>query len=72
MSLIRSLIEESQAGIKISPQDHAYVGLNDRLVTLTGSLEERIRAISLILSKLAEDSHYLQSVNSPYPYAGMT
>ncbi|CAA6662594.1 unnamed protein product [Spirodela intermedia] len=62
---------ESQAGIKISPQDHAYVGLNDRLVTLTGSLEERIRAICLILSKLAEDSHYLQSINSPYPYAGL-
>ncbi|CAA7399000.1 unnamed protein product [Spirodela intermedia] len=70
-STIKSLIEESQAGIKISPQDHAYVGLNDRLVTLTGSLEERIRAICLILSKLAEDSHYLQSINSPYPYAGL-
>ncbi|MQL94825.1 hypothetical protein Taro_027483, partial [Colocasia esculenta] len=66
-----SFIEDSQAGIKISPQDHTYVGLNDRLVTLTGSLEERMRAVCLILSKLAEDSHYAQSVNSPYPYAGV-
>ncbi|PIA54949.1 hypothetical protein AQUCO_00901094v1 [Aquilegia coerulea] len=33
---IKSFIEESQAGIKISPQDHNYIGLSDRLVTITG------------------------------------
>ncbi|XLR35408.1 hypothetical protein S83_063308 [Arachis hypogaea] len=37
---IRSFIEESQAGIKISPQDNNYYGLNDRLVTLTGTLDD--------------------------------
>eukprot|EP00262_Sarcandra_glabra_P017529 TRINITY_DN6028_c0_g1_i1.p1 TRINITY_DN6028_c0_g1~~TRINITY_DN6028_c0_g1_i1.p1 ORF type:complete len:348 (-),score=62.35 TRINITY_DN6028_c0_g1_i1:501-1505(-) len=69
-SIIKSFIEDSQAGIKISPQDHHYVGLNDRLVTLTGSLEEQMRAIILILSKLIEDSHYSQSINAPFSYAG--
>ncbi|KAL4381713.1 hypothetical protein AHAS_Ahas04G0161000 [Arachis hypogaea] len=39
-STIRSFIEESQAGIKISPQNNNYYGLNDRLVTLTGTLDD--------------------------------
>ncbi|KAG2401905.1 Protein BTR1-like protein [Vigna angularis] len=65
---IRSFIEDSQAGIKISPQDNNYYGQNDRLVTLTGTLEEQIRAIELIVSKLAEDPQYAQSMNSPFSY----
>ncbi|XP_042512069.1 protein BTR1-like isoform X1 [Macadamia integrifolia] len=68
---IKSFIEESQAGIKISPQDHNYIGLNDRLVTLTGSLEEQMRAVFLILTKLTEDAHYSQSMSAPFSYAGV-
>ncbi|KAF6167739.1 hypothetical protein GIB67_017234 [Kingdonia uniflora] len=67
---IKAFIEDSQAGIKISPQDQNYVGLNDRLVTLTGSLDEQTRAIFLILSKLTEDSHYSYSMNAPLSYGG--
>lgn len=68
-STIKSFIESSQAGIKISPQDGNYLGLSDRLVTLTGTLEEQMHAIDLILSKLAEDPHYSQSSSVPFPYA---
>ncbi|XP_030451022.1 protein BTR1 isoform X1 [Syzygium oleosum] len=68
---IKSFIEESQAGIKISPQDNNYYGLNDRLVTVTGTLDEQMRAVDLILSKLSEDLHYPQSVNVPFSYAGV-
>lgn len=70
LNLFRSFIEESQADIKISPQDNNYAGFTDRLVTVTGSLEEQMRAIYLIMSKLAEDAHYPQSLNSPFPYGG--
>lgn len=66
---IKSFIEDSQAGIKISPQDNNYIGLNDRLVTLTGSLDEQMRAIDLILAKLTEDSYYSQYMNTPFSYA---
>ncbi|RWW81705.1 hypothetical protein BHE74_00009884, partial [Ensete ventricosum] len=66
----RSFIEDSNAGIKISRQDN-NAGLNDRLVTLTGSFEEQMRAIFFILSKLIEDAHYPQTLNSPFPYSGM-
>ncbi|XP_048134739.1 protein BTR1 isoform X1 [Rhodamnia argentea] len=68
---IKSFIEESQAGIKISPQDNNYYGLNDRLVTVTGTLDEQMRAVDLILLKLSEDLHYPQSVNVPFSYAGV-
>ncbi|XP_058076974.1 protein BTR1 isoform X2 [Magnolia sinica] len=68
-STIKSFIEDSQADIKISPQDHNFVGLNDRLVTLTGCLDEQMQAIILILSKLTEDSHYSQSIYAPFSYA---
>lgn len=70
-STIKSFIEDSQADIKISPQEHNYVGLNDRLVTVTGTLDEQMRAIFLIISKLIEDSHYPQSLSSPFQYAGV-
>ncbi|KAJ9159876.1 hypothetical protein P3X46_025333 [Hevea brasiliensis] len=69
-AIIKSFIEDSQAGIKISPQDNNFYGLNDRLVTVTGTLEEQIRAIDLILSKLVEDPHYSQTMHTPFSYAG--
>ncbi|GAB2276829.1 Protein btr1 [Dionaea muscipula] len=65
---IKSFIEDSQAGIKISPQDNGYLGLSDRLVTLTGSFDEQMRAVELILSKLSEDSQYLHLLNAPFSY----
>lgn len=67
-SIIKSLIEDSHAGIKISPLDNSYPGLYDRLVTVNGTLGEQMRAIELILLKLAEDLHYVQSVSAPFPY----
>lgn len=67
----RSFIEDSHANIKISPQDSLLVGVRDRLVTLTGTQEELIRAVELILSKLIEDAYYLRSISSPWPYVGM-
>ncbi|KAF3501092.1 hypothetical protein HID58_089850 [Brassica napus] len=69
---IKSFIEESKAGIKISPLDNTYYGLSDRLVTLSGTFEEQMRAIDLILAKLTEDDHYSQNIHSPYSYAGLS
>ncbi|CAN6476964.1 unnamed protein product [Victoria cruziana] len=69
-STIKSFIEDSQAGIKISPQDHSFVGVNDRVVTVTGSMEEQLRALFLIVNKLIEDPHYSQYANSPLSYTG--
>ncbi|PIN24477.1 RNA-binding protein NOVA1/PASILLA [Handroanthus impetiginosus] len=70
-AIIRSLIEDSRASIKISPQDNYYPGLHDRLVTVTGALGEQMRAVELILLKLVEDQYYHQSANAPFPYAAL-
>lgn len=67
--LCRSFIEDSQANIKISPQDNSYIGLNDRLVTVVGTLQQQVQATNLILSRLSEDLHYVQSVGPAFPYA---
>ncbi|PNY03542.1 RNA-binding protein nova-1-like, partial [Trifolium pratense] len=56
---IRSFIEDSQAGIKISPQDNSYYGHNDRVVTLTGTLDEQMRAIDLIIELDAKINGYI-------------
>ncbi|KAF5742585.1 Binding to TOMV RNA 1L (long form) isoform 6 [Tripterygium wilfordii] len=71
-STIKSFIEDSQAGIKISPQDNNFYGFSDRLVTLTGSLDEQMRAIELILSKLSEDSNYYKTMNAPLAYPAVS
>lgn len=65
-------MDDSQAVIKISRLDHSYYGLNDRLVTLTGILDEQMRALELILLKLSEDTLYSQTMTVPYTYAGMS
>ena len=59
-------MDDSQAVIKISRLDHSYYGLNDRLVTLTGTLDEQMRALELILLKLSEDTLYSQTMTVPY------
>ncbi|KAL3649654.1 hypothetical protein CASFOL_006057 [Castilleja foliolosa] len=68
-SMIRTLIEDSRASIKISSQDNYYPGLHDRIVTVTGVLSDQMRAVELILLKLIEDQYYHQSSHLPFPYA---
>ncbi|CAK8538327.1 unnamed protein product [Lathyrus sativus] len=64
----RSFIEDSQAGIKIYLQDNSYYGQNNSIVTVTETLDEQMRAVDSDVSKLAEDSHYSQSMNAPFSY----
>ncbi|KAM3364177.1 hypothetical protein ACQJBY_014481 [Aegilops geniculata] len=55
--VIKSLAQESNAGINISPRDICY-GQHDRLVTITGQLDNQLQAIFLILSELLDVVHY--------------
>jgi hypothetical protein len=68
--LYKLFIEQSHAGIKISPHDNNYVGLHDSLVTVTGTFDNQMQAIDIILRKLSEDVHYPPNLSSPFPYAG--
>lgn len=56
-AVLKSLAEASNAGITISPYDICN-GLHDRLVTITGHLDNQLQAIFLILSELLDNVHY--------------
>jgi hypothetical protein len=61
----RSLAIASNAGIKVSPHDICY-GLQERLITIRGNLDNQLQAIFLILSEFLEDDRY------PCSYAGFS
>ncbi|XP_037487712.1 protein BTR1-like [Triticum dicoccoides] len=56
-SVIKSFTEASETAIQVSPQNVSY-GFNDRLITITGPLDNRLRAVFLIIFELLEDIRY--------------
>ncbi|EFJ30914.1 hypothetical protein SELMODRAFT_88821, partial [Selaginella moellendorffii] len=62
---IKSFIEDSEASIKLSG---ILQGISDRLVTITGSIEQQLKAVELILTKLLGDSSYLDYAAAPLSY----
>ncbi|KAJ7520856.1 hypothetical protein O6H91_19G026100 [Diphasiastrum complanatum] len=67
---IKTFIEDSQANIKLSSQEQILSGLSDRIVMITGNLEQQVRAAELVLGKVSPDSSYAQYGNAPLSYAG--
>ncbi|GJP36599.1 hypothetical protein CLOM_g21088 [Closterium sp. NIES-68] len=67
---IRSFVEDSQATIKLSPQDAAGPGFAERLITIGGTLEQKLRAVALLLTKMSEDPTYVQYADVPLSYTG--
>eukprot|EP00271_Cylindrocystis_brebissonii_P008787 TRINITY_DN23286_c0_g1_i1.p1 TRINITY_DN23286_c0_g1~~TRINITY_DN23286_c0_g1_i1.p1 ORF type:complete len:433 (-),score=94.43 TRINITY_DN23286_c0_g1_i1:546-1844(-) len=67
-STIRSFVEDSGANIKLSSQDQALPGVNERMVTISGTLEQQLRAVALVVSKLSEDPSYASFANVPLHY----
>ncbi|GAQ83784.1 RNA-binding protein Nova-1 [Klebsormidium nitens] len=69
---IRAYVEDSAANIKLSGQDQAVPGVTDRIVTITGKLEQQMRAVALILAKMTEDPNYMLYSNMPLSYSVYT
>ncbi|CAI5491801.1 unnamed protein product [Closterium sp. Naga37s-1] len=67
---IRSFVEDSQATIKLSPQDAVGPGFAERVITIGGSLEQKLRAVALLLTKMSEDPTYVQYADVPLSYTG--
>mmetsp|Transcript_26759 Transcript_26759/g.58267 ORF Transcript_26759/g.58267 Transcript_26759/m.58267 type:complete len:359 (-) Transcript_26759:400-1476(-) len=57
-STIRSYVEDSGAHIKLSGQDMMVPGVHERVITITGTLEQQLRAVALIITKMAEDPNF--------------
>lgn len=65
---IKSFVDDSGASIKLSSQDPSSSAVSERLVTIGGSLEQQLRAVALILTKMSEDPSYVQYGNVPLSF----
>lgn len=65
---IKSFVEESNASIKLSPLEQSIPGVNDRIVTIIGNLDQQFCAVGLVVSKLAEDPNYTQFASASLSY----
>ena len=64
---IRAFTDDSGATIKISSKQSMPAGVTDRVLTISGSTEQALRATALVASKLTEDSGY-PIILRPYTY----
>lgn len=65
---IKSFMEDSGAAIKLSSQEASPPGITDRLVTVAGTLEQQLRAVALVLTKISEEPMYAQYGTAPLAY----
>jgi RNA-binding protein Nova len=65
---IKSFHEDSHANITVSSMDKVPPGATDRIVRLTGELEHIMRALALLLSKLAENPNYSKWTTNSVSY----
>ena len=66
---IRSFIDDSGAAIKLSSKDAAPPGVSDRVVSITGTLEQALRATALVVTRATEEASYPTAIPRPYTYA---
>eukprot|EP00899_Mesostigma_viride_P029329 jgi/Mesvir1/9581/Mv25619-RA.1 len=65
---IRTFSEDSGASIKLSSQDQNMPGVTDRVVTITGTVDQQLRAVALIVTKISEDPNYSVYASLPLAY----
>ncbi|KAK9811410.1 hypothetical protein WJX72_003480 [[Myrmecia] bisecta] len=63
-AVIRGFSEDSKANITVSAQDKQLPGVSDRVVRVTGDLEQLMRAVALLITKLSENPNYSRFTNT--------
>jgi RNA-binding protein Nova len=66
---LKSFIEDSGASIVVSSKDALTAGLTDRAATISGSLDQVMRATALVATKMVTDSGY-PLLTRPLPVFG--
>lgn len=66
---IRGFGEDSGATISVSPQDRLCRGTYDRIVSVAGSLEQMLRAVALLVTKVAGDPKYINNISLSVNYS---
>jgi RNA-binding protein Nova len=65
---IKSFIEDSEAEIRLSSQNQAPPGCHDRILTISGTIGQILRAVALMAANLLEDQNYATLVKRPSTY----
>ena len=65
---IKSFIEDSEAEIRLSSQNQAPPGCHDRILTVSGTIGQILRAVALVAANLLEDQNYATLVKRPSTY----
>ena len=65
---IKSFIEDSEAEIRLSSQNQAPPGCHDRILTVSGTIAQILRAVALVAANLLEDQNYATLVKRPSTY----
>lgn len=68
---IRSYCEDSGATIKMSSQDQQVPGISDRVATVSGSVDQVLRAVALITTRMSEEAGYPTNIARPYTYSNL-
>jgi len=71
---VRGFAEDSGASISVSPQERSTrpdrMGpATDRIVTVTGGVQQILRAVALVVTTVAEDPNYVRNVGLSVNYA---
>jgi len=65
---IKSFIEDSEAEIRLSSQNQAPPGCHDRILTISGTIGQILRAVALVAANLLEDQNYATLVKRQSTY----
>ncbi|GMH37383.1 hypothetical protein BSKO_05256 [Bryopsis sp. KO-2023] len=60
---IQHFAEDSRATISVSPQDHMCQNTYNRIVSISGGLQHMLRAVALVVSKVAGDPKYINNIS---------
>lgn len=66
---IKSFSLDSGTSISVSPQDKGRGLEYDRIVTIAGGLDQLLRAVALVVTKVAENPNYINNTNLSVGYA---
>ena len=66
---IRSYTEDSGAAIKVSSKNAQPPSVPDRVVTVSGALDQVLRATALVITRATEEPGYPTTIPRPYTYA---
>jgi len=67
-STMKAFTDDSGAEIKLSSKEAMIPGVTDRVVTITGTMEQTLRATALVSNRIVEEAAYPTSIARPYTY----